>query len=259
MMQLPDDAARRVAHIEAMLGEADAILARGATATDEATYSLRETRSRYLPDTLRAYLDVPPSLRGEKDPTGRSPDERLVAQLEHLERAVAQRLRELAATTTTAVAANETFLAERFGPAAALPETQPATDAPAPSALLVRSYLDRIVQQTATQPTALVSVVAERFGALVPQLVTVQRGMFGMGTVEAVSIEVPVGEHAVRYTLTARRSGIEPSVTKVVRGVALRSERFDLETWLHGLYEDLGAYVEHDNRTRETLTRFLER
>jgi hypothetical protein len=261
MMQLPDDASHRVARIEAMLDEAAALLKSG-RATDEASFSLSETRARYLPDTLRAYFDVPPSLRQEKDQTGRSPDERLVAQLEHLERAVAQRLRELAEARTNAVAANETFLAERFGPAEALPaadDVLPAGPAVTSTpASLMRAYFDPFVSQTVTQPTALIAATADRFKALVPQLVGMQRGMLGMGAIEAVWIDVPVGDGALRYTLSAQRSGIEAVVTKIVRGVALRSQRTDLETWLQGLYADLGAYVAHDRATRDTLNRFLE-
>jgi len=257
MMNLPDDAARKVSQIEAMLQEADALLARGG-ATDEASFSLRETRSRYLPDTLRAYLDVPPSLRHERDATGRSPDERLIAQLDHLERAVAQRLRELAAARTDAVAVNEAFLAERFGPADALPPADAPEPGSAPPATLVRAFFDHLAHETAGNPAMLVAVAAERFGALVPQLVSVGRGMFGMGPVESIAIDVPVGDGALRYMLTARRSGIEIGVTKVVRGVALRTQRVGLDTWLQGLYEDLGAYVEADRRTRDTLNRFLE-
>jgi hypothetical protein len=62
----------------------------------------------------------------------------------------------------------------------------------------------------------------------------------------------------LRFNLAAHRSGIEASATKVVRGIALRTETFDLDAWLHGLYENLGAFVERDRQTRETLTRFLE-
>ena len=100
MMQLPPDAAARASRIEALLDEAERVLAQGG-AVDEASFSLRETRARYLPDTLRAYFDVPPSLRGERDASGRTPDELLIAQLDHLERATAQRLRELAARRKT--------------------------------------------------------------------------------------------------------------------------------------------------------------
>ena len=257
MMRVPDEAAQRVSRIEALLDEAERALAR-TSAVDEASYSLRETRARYLPDTLRAYLDIPPSLRGERDAAGRTPDELLIAQLDHLERATAQRLRELAARSTEEIAANGAFLTERFGPAAALPQAAPAEGVSAAPLALVRTFLDGIERDAGTAPAALVAVAAERFAALVPQLLTVQKGRMGLGAVEALQLTIPVGDGALRYTLAAHRSGIEASATKVVRGVALRTETVDLDVWLRGLYQDLGAFVERDRRTRETLTRFLE-
>jgi hypothetical protein len=256
MTNVPDAASRCISRIEALLAEAEGLLA-GDGATDEAAYTLRETRTRYLPDTLRAYFDIPPSLRGEADASGRTPDELLVAQLEHLERATAQRLRELAARAASGIAANGAFLTERFGPADALPQPLAATGAPSAPVALVRSFLEGIGRDAGTQPGALVALAAERFGAVVPQLVNVQRARFGTGPVEALSLEVPVRDGALRYTLAARRGGIEASATKVVRGVALRTETVDLDEWLRALYEDLGAYVERDRRTRDTLTRFL--
>jgi len=93
----------------------------------------------------------------------------------------------------------------------------------------------------------------------VPQLLTVQKGRMGFGAIEALQLTIPVGDRALRFNLAAQRGGIEASVTNVVRGIALKTESFDLDTWLHGLYENLGAFVERDRRTRETLTRFLER
>ena len=257
MMPLPADAVERVRRIEALLAEAEPIIARGG-ATDEATFSLRETRARYLPDTINAYLDVPPSLRDRPDAGGKSPDERLVAQLDHLERAAAQRLRELAARSTSSVAANERFLTDRFGAADALPPAEVVAGGSAPPATLVHAFFDRIAAEARGNGAALVVVAAERFNALVPQLLTLRRGAFGMGPVEAFSLDVPLREAVLRYTLTAHRGGIEASATKVVRGVALRTEVVDLDEWLRGLYEDLGAYVERDHRTRESLTRFLE-
>jgi hypothetical protein len=258
MMRVPDEAAQRVSRIEALLDEAERVLAQSGV-TDEATFSLRETRARYLPDTLRAYLDIPPSLRGERDATGRTPDELLVAQLDHLERATAQRLREVAARSTESIAANGAFLAERFGPIADLPQAAPAEPVTSAPLALVRTFLDGIERDAGPQPAALVAVAAERFQQLVPQLLTVQRGRMGFGAVEALQLTIPSGDSALRYNLAANRSGIEASATKVVRGVALRTETVDLDAWLRGLYEDLGAFVERDRRTRETLTRFLER
>ena len=257
MMQVPDEVVQRVSRIEALLDEADRMLAH-AGATDEATFSLRETRARYLPDTLRAYLDIPPSLRGERDATGRTPDELLIAQLDHLERAAAQRLRELAARGTEGIAANGAFLTERFGPAASLPQAAPVDAGTAAPLALVRTFLDGIERDAGPQPASLLAVAAERFATLVPQLLTVQRGRMGFGAVEALQLTIPAGDAALRYNLAARGGGIEASATKVVRGVALRTETVDLDAWLRGLYEDLGAFVERDRRTRETLTRFLE-
>jgi hypothetical protein len=257
MIQLPPEATERVRRIEALLAEAEPIIARGG-ATDEATFSLRETRTRYLPDTINAYLDVPPSLRGEPDAGGRTPNDRLVAQLEHLERAAAQRLRELGARSTDSVAANERFLTERFGAADALPPAETVEAGNAPPATLVHAFFERIAADTRAANGSLVVVAADRFAKLVPQLLSVRRGAFGMGPVEAFSLDVPVRDFALRYALAAKRGGIDATVTKVVRGVALRTETIDLDTWLAGLYDDLGAYVERDRRTRDTLTRFLE-
>jgi hypothetical protein len=258
MMRVPDEAAQRVSRIEALLDEAERVLSQSGM-TDEATFSLRETRARYLPDTLRAYLDVPPSLRGERDATGRTPDELLIAQLDHLERATAQRLREVAARSTETIAANGAFLAERFGPIAELPQAVPAAPVTSAPLALVRTFLDGIERDAGPQPATLVAVAAERFMQLVPQLLTVQRGRMGFGAVEALQLTIPSGDHALRYNLAAHRSGIEASATKIVRGIALRTETVDLDAWLRGLYEDLGAFVERDRRTREALTRFLER
>ncbi len=258
MMQVPPDAAMRVSRIEALLDEAERVAVPG-SAVDEAIFSLRETRARYLPDTLRAYLDIPPSLRGERDATGRTADELLIAQLDHLERATAQRLRELAARGTEGIAANGAFLTERFGPAEALPEAAPAAAATSAPLALVRSLLDGIERDAGPQPAALVAVAAERFGSLFPQLLSTQRGRMGFGPVEALQLTIPLGDGSdLRFNLAAHRSGVEASATKVVRGVALRTETVDLDAWLHFLYETMGAYVERDRRTRETLTRFLE-
>jgi hypothetical protein len=257
MMRIPDEAAQRVSRIEALLDEAEHALTH-ASAVDEASFSLRETRARYLPDTLRAYFDIPPSLRGERDATGRTPDELLIAQLDHLERATGQRLRELAARGTEGIAANGAFLIERFGPAASLPQTAPVEPAPSAPMTLVRTFLDGIARDAGPQPASLIALAAERFTALVPQLVSTQRGRLGFGAIEVLQLTIPMGDAALRYTLTANRSGIEASATKVVRGVALRTESVDLDAWLTGLYHDLGAFVERDRRTRDTLTRFLE-
>lgn len=256
-MTLPDGAAAIVARIEALLNEAQPLVAHLGS-TDAASYALGETRARYLPDTLRAYGEIPPSLRGERDAAGKTADERLIDQLELLERATSKHLRDLGARNADAVAANGAFLTERFGAKESLPDAVAATPTDAPPAVLVRSLFGEIERAAGPRADNLVITAAERLGALVPQLVTVRRGMFGMGAVEGFSLDIPVRGSTLRYSLATARGSIEASCTKVVRGVALRTEVVRLDEWLAGLYEDLGAFVESDRHTRDTLTRFLE-
>ena len=191
MMRVPDEAAQRVSRIEALLDEAERVLA-GGNALDEASYSLRETRARYLPDTLRAYLDVPPSLRGERDASGRTPNELLIAQLDHLERATAQRLRELAARRTEGIAANGAFLTERFGPAGALPETAAVAAATSAPLALVRTFLDGIERDAGPQPAPSSRSRRSALRNWFRSCVSTQRGRMGFGAVEALQLTIPM-------------------------------------------------------------------
>lgn len=251
MAALPDDAARAVSRIEAMLDEAERLIARTGT-TDERAFSLQETGRRYLPDTLNAYLDLPPSGRDA------SADELLVDQLRLLERATAQRLAALAEAGRTQLAANGAFLAERFGPAESLPDLPGATSsgplAP-PRALVARLFSD-LAGTTRQDPAVLLERAGQRFAAVFPGLTTVRRGLFG-GPVKSVALEVPRAADVLRYALESERGGVAASCTKIVRGVALRTERVDLGQWMQGLLEDMSAYVERDRAARDMLATFL--
>ncbi len=247
---LPAEAREAIGRIEAMLAEARRVGEPGGA--DEAVFALRETERRYLPDTVAAYLDIPPSRR---DPASA---DMVVAQLALLERATAQRLSVLSEAHRSALAANGAFLGERFGPIEDLPEAPPslpASDAP-PHALVARLFTQ--LNAAATDPARLIALAAERFSALLPALTQVRRGLFG-GAPRGVTIDVPSHDHVLRYALDATRSGIETSCTKVVGGVALRTERCDVGEWLRGLFEDVGAYVERDRTAREQLTSFFTR
>jgi hypothetical protein len=254
MTELPGDARASVVRIEAMLEEARR-LASGVAGADEAAFALKETERRYLPDTLAAYLDIPASQRDA------AAAEMVVGQLQLLERATAQRLATLTEASRTTLAANGAFLSERFGALETLPEA-PALPAPspadAPPRALVARFFSELEQSRGTSPATLVNLAAERFGALLPALTTVKRGLFG-GPARSVFIDVPSGDHVFRYALEAGRAGVETTCTKVVRGIALRTERCDLGEWLHGLYDDVGAYAERDRSTRDTLTSFFSR
>jgi hypothetical protein len=251
MAALPEEASLAVARIEAMLDEAERLIERGG-ATDESAFSLKETSRRYLPDTLDAYLNVPPS---QRDAVA---DALLVDQLRLLERATAQRLAALAQAGRSNLAANGAFLAERFGPEQTLPEIAPTATPAAygpPRALVARLFADLQVPGR-SDPAQLLELAGRRFAAVFPNLTTVRRGLFG-GPPKSVALDVPRGADVLRYVLEADRAGVAASCTKVVRGVALRTERIDVGEWMRALLEDMSAYVERDRASRELLTAFL--
>jgi hypothetical protein len=243
---LPAAAEAAVKRIETLLGQAEPLLGDGA---DEAGYALRETGRRYLPDTIQAYLDIPPARR---DATAQS---MLVDQLALLERATAQRLAALAERSEVNLAANGSFLAERFGPLESLPEA-PALDAEsAPPATLVRRVLDRAMSDAGDQ-VALLDVAATRLAAAFPAIVAVQRsGFFGKGPVESLALDIPRPAHLLRYVLVRDRFGVRAIVERYVRGIRLKAQTVDVGEWTAGLLEDLTTYVERERVARDVLTR----
>lgn len=258
MTDLSAVARAAVARIEALLDEARGLPGLAAS-SDESAFSLRETERRYLPDTLAKYLAIPPSGR---DPEA---DALLETQLLQLERATAQRLAVFAQAQRDALAANGGFLDARFGPVgslppvvrAAAPAAVEATTNEPPSRTLVARFFERLAP-VGTPSTDLLALAAERFATLVPALTSVKRGLFG-GAPQALAIDVPVGDGLLRYALAAGRTGITASVTKVVRGIALRTESVDIDTWLAAIVDDVGAYVERDRATRERLAQIFRR
>jgi hypothetical protein len=250
---LPAEAEGLVARIESMLAQAETLLASGGS--DEAAYALRETERRYLPDTLGAYLGVPPARR---DATAET---MLVEQLRLLERATAQRLAVLSESAEIALAANGRFLAERFGPIDALPETAPAElgdPATAPPAALVRRVLERLEGEAGADPIAILERAAVRLAAAFPAIVSVRRsGFLGRGPVEEIALDVPRRDDLMRYALTRARHGVEATVTRFLRGVKNKTLVVDVGEWTHALIEDLGAYVERERGAREVLDRLF--
>ncbi|MBV8195812.1 MAG: hypothetical protein JOY80_09835 [Candidatus Dormibacteraeota bacterium] len=252
MNALPAEAETLVARIEALLAQAEPLLAQGEHG-EEAAYALRETERRYLPDTLKAYLDVPPARR---DATAR---EMLVEQLRLLERATAQRLANLSESAQTALSANGAFLTERFGALESLPEAPTVSDDHAVATTLVRNVLARIESQAGPDPQALIERAAAALGNAFPALAQVRRGgLFGRGPVEAFALNVPRAGDVLQYGIA--RGGfnnLETSVTRYVRNVKLRTEICDIADWTQGLIEDLGAYVERERSARDALNRLF--
>lgn len=236
-----------------MLAQAETLLARGGS--DEAAYALRETERRYLPDTLDAYLSVPPARR---DATAET---MLVEQLRLLERATAQRLAVLSESAEVALAANGRFLTERFGPVDALPESAPADvadTASATPAVLVRRVLERLEGEAGTDPIALIERAAVRLAAAFPAIATVRHaGLLGRGPVEEVVLDVPRRDDMMRYALTRTRSGIDATVIRFLRGVKNKTIRYDVGEWARALVDDLAAYVERERSARDVLDRLF--
>jgi hypothetical protein len=164
----------------------------------------------------------------------------------------------LAQAGQSALAANGAFLAERFAGADALPAVAPVeiTGPPATPRALVARFFSDLQTPGRTDPAQLLGLAGQRFAAVFPALTTVRRGIFG-GAVKSVSLDVPRGADLLRYSLEAERGGVAATCTKVVRGVALRTERVDLGEWMHALLEDVSAYVTADRSARELLTSFL--
>ncbi|HEX3467238.1 MAG TPA: hypothetical protein VHT05_04100 [Candidatus Elarobacter sp.] len=254
MDALPPEAEALVSRIEAMLAQADALLASGGS--DEAAYALRETERRYLPDTLRAYLDVPPARR---DPPAQT---MLVEQLRLLERATAQRLGALAESAQTALAANGAFLTERFGPLDTLPEVPDAAaldPATAPPTALVRRVFDRLGPQAGLTPATLLEIAAQVLPQALPAIAAVKRGGFlGNGPVQEVWLDVPRRDDMMRFALARTPHGaVEARVTRFLRGIKNRTVTVDVDEWMHALVEDLGAYAERERAAHQSLSRFL--
>ena len=253
MNALPPEAETLVARIEALLNQAEALLAHGGS--DEAAYALRETGRRYLPDTLNVYLDVPPARRDATAAT------MLVEQLRLLERATAQRLAALSESAETALAANGAFLTERFGAADSLPAAPEHIDlANVPPTTLVRRAFERMEAETGGQTAALLDVAARRLSEIFPALVQVHRsGFLGRGPVDALALDVPRDTDMLRYSLArSAYGGIDATVTRFLRGIKNRTVTADIGDWTRGLIEDLGAYAEHERGAREALTRLFQ-
>lgn len=247
---LPGEAQTLVARIDAMLAQAEPLLASGAS--DEAAYALRETERRYLPDTLNTFAAIPPALRDA------GAESMLVEQLRLLERATAQRLTMLGENAQTQFSANGAFLTERFGPAETLPDAPAQIDAPAATpASLVRHILQRI--ETPGDARPLIERTAAQLGAAFPAIVTVKRGgLFGNGPVEAVALDVPRRDDVLRYALARTpRGDVEATVTRFLRGIKNKTLVVGVDEWSQGLADDLAAYVERERGARDTLTRLF--
>ncbi len=136
--ELPEAARNLVRTIEATIEEAQPLLHEG-DAPPELSYNFAQTKTRYLPETIDAFVAVPPSQR-EGRGGDRSAVDLLLEQLSVLDRATKRDLELLAQRKRSDLAANARFLAERFDDRST--EISVVTDAPPHAPAAVPSLAD---------------------------------------------------------------------------------------------------------------------
>jgi len=110
--RIPDHAAQRVDHIAEVLADTVALVSND----PEAEQVVRRTATIYLPDTLRAFLSLPPEwVAGHVFPDGSTPTDAFIAQLAVIEHAAGQMRAAAIDYHASELLANGRFLAQRFG------------------------------------------------------------------------------------------------------------------------------------------------
>jgi hypothetical protein len=114
-------------------------------------------------------------------------------------------------------------------------------------ALLVRYQQDQ---------QALLEELATFLESTLPKQTSIRRTFGVIGPRRTTGLSVQIG--GTRYELThANRSGLEAGRTRVVRGVAVRTEPMRVELWLQELSADLANELERTGGGRAALERLL--
>ncbi len=252
--ELPEAARRLIRAIEATIEEAGPLLREG-SAPPELLYNFEQTKARYLPETIQAFLGVPPSQRTSADAPERSATDLLLEQLSVLDRAVKRDLRLLGERKRGDLEANARFLAERFDDRST--EIATADDGPAPAASV--GTLAQWLPAGGASAAETVAFVWTRLREHFPGITEVRgRGIFGMGGVEAVAVTLAQGGGtAFRYTLSAREGILDASVAKLVHGTSIQTVRCSAQEWLESLYDDIVDQARRHAEMRAPLARLF--
>ena len=114
-------------------------------------------------------------------------------------------------------------------------------------ALLVRYQQDQ---------QALVEELATFLESTLPRQTSIRRTLGGIGRRRATGLSVEIG--GTRYEHTqGNRSGLEAGRTRVVRGVAVRTEPMEVKAWLEELSAALANELERIGGGRAALERLL--
>lgn len=104
---------------------------------------------------------------------------------------------------------------------------------------------------------AFLGALAEKLGGALPGQVAIERkgGLFAKEKpIHRISVEL--GEH--RYMIEHSQHGaLRCGRTKVVRGIALKTEELPVETWIEDLSQELARYADRNAQAREALARLL--
>jgi hypothetical protein len=114
-------------------------------------------------------------------------------------------------------------------------------------ALLVRYQQDQ---------QALLDQLATFLESTLPRQTSIRRTLGVIGPRRTTGLSVEIG--GTRFELSqANRSGLEAGRTRVVRGVAVRTESLSIETWLTELSAALEGELERTGGGRAALERLL--
>jgi hypothetical protein len=254
--ELPDGARNLVRVVEALIAEAAPLVAE-AGAPPELSYELEQMKTRYLPETIAAFLAIPASQRTVANGGGETAAQLLLEQLSVLERAARRDLRALAERRRSELQANARFLSERFEDRST--EISSVADAPPAAASQAAPAFAQWLGQAGTSAAETVAFVGTRLRDHFPGITQLRSsGLFGMGNIEAVSVTlVQGGGIAFRYTLSAAGGVLDASVAKLVHGTVIQTVRCSTSEWLQSLYDDIVEQARRHEEMRAPLARLF--
>ena len=110
------DMMQSLERVRSAVGEVLPALAAAGPGFDEGLFTVRETVTRYLPETLGHYAALPPLFRvSQVVHEGQTAQQILVEQLQLLDEQMQEVVRNVAAADTRALLANGRFLEQKFG------------------------------------------------------------------------------------------------------------------------------------------------
>jgi hypothetical protein len=108
-----------------------------------------------------------------------------------------------------------------------------------------------------TDTALFLNALAEKLGGALPQQCAVERrgGLFAREKpISRVSVEL--GEY--RYVIErANHGALRAARTKVVRGIALKTDEMPVDEWIEALSRDLAQYAARNAQARLALERLL--